>query len=496
MRLTNLRPRRKGNAMGCRFLLMAAPLVFGLALPARAGNLQRIGHTTLVPRHNTLLDTNGVPLPDDKGMYTAFIDPTNGYAYFVGTYLFKLDITGNLPAQVGPALFTGQFSESAVDLAAGYAYMARTSLNRYALGVGTNPVTSAGSITLAAGSAASVVVDDSDPNPSNHYAYVLCTVSGNPAKVAKVALSTLTELGSVTLTNGETNFWVGRVDAHKGYAYFASLPGLAPTIPQVVKIKLTPGTNAPVRIGAVNLDTVGDNVDGGSIDTLHGYAYYGTYDSDTNLPGKVYKVKLEDGDVAPTLVGRVNLHPGEGRLAASVIDPLGGYVYFADDNSYPGRIYQFSLNGTNQPVEIGYLQLQGGTSITTPPNGITTNNWAADGTNLPFGEVFFRSAVVDPVRGFAYLGQDSRPNQVVKIQLERDLAVITSAARLPDGSFQLVYTNTPFGTNTVLTSMDMTVPPTNWTPLGSGVEVLPGQYQFIDPQATNIPQRFYRISSP
>jgi hypothetical protein len=483
--------------MGCRFLLVVGPLLVGLALPLRAANLQRIGHTTLVPRHNTLLDTNGVPLTDDKGMYTAFIDPTNGYAYFVGSYLFKLDITGNLPVQVGPALFTGQFTESAIDSAAGYAYGARTTLNRYALGAGTNPVSSAGTLALSAGSAACILIDDSDPNPSNHYGYVLCTVSGNPAKVAKVALSTFTELGSVTLTNGETSFWMGRVDARKGYAYFATLPGFAPTIPQVVKIKLTPGTNAPVRIGAVSLDTVADNIDGGSIDTLHGYAYYGTYDSDTNLPGKVYKIKLEDGAVPPTLVGRVNLQPGEGRLAASVIDPLGGYVYFADDNSYPGRVYQIALNGTNPPVEIGYLQLQGGTSTTNPPDGVTTNNTTtnADGI-LPFGEVFFRSGVFDPMRGYAYFGQDSRPNQVVKVQLERDAAVITSVATLPDGAFQLVYTNMPYGTNTVLTSTDMTLPLTNWTAIGSGTEVSPGQFQFTDSQATNTPQRFYRISSP
>jgi len=473
---------------------MGGALLFGLASPVRAASLQRIGHTTLVPRHNTLLDTNGVPLPDDKGMYTAFIDSTNGYAYFVGTWLFKLDITGNLPVQVGPALLTGQATESAIDPAAGYAYMARTTLNRYALGAGTNAVSSAGTLTLSAGSAFSVVVDDSDPNPSNYYGYVLCTNSGNPAKVAKVALSTFTELGSVTLTNGETAFWFGRIDKQKGYAYFEAFPNS--NIPQVVKIKLTPGTNAPVRIGAVNLDTAIEFVDGASIDTLHGYAYYGTYNSDTNVLSKVYKMKLGDGDVAPTLVGSINLRPGEGRLAASVIDPLGGYVYFADDNSYPGRVYQFSLNGTNLPTEVRYLRLQGGTSSTTPPNGITTNNWAGDGTNLPFGEVFFRSAVFDPVRGFAYLGQDSRPNQVVKVQLERDLPVIISAAKLPDGTFQLVYTNLPFGTNTVLTSTDMTVPSTNWTALGSGVEVSPGQFLFIDPQTTNIPQRFYRIGSP
>ncbi len=221
--------------MGCRFLLVVTLLLFGLALPSRAASPQRIGHTTLVPRHTS---------PDDKGMYTAFIDPTNGYAYFVGNYLFKLDITGDLPVQVGPSVFAGQFTESAIDPAAGYAYGAKISLSRYALGVGTNPVSSAGSISLAAGNAASIVIDDSDPNPSNHYAYVLCTVSGNPARVAKVALSTFTELGSVTLNTNETNFVYGRVDAQKGYAYFASVPSFnSPTIPQVIKIKLTPGTN-------------------------------------------------------------------------------------------------------------------------------------------------------------------------------------------------------------------------------------------------------------
>jgi len=31
--------------------------------------------------------------------------------------------------------------------------------------------------------------------------------------------------------------------------------------------------------------------------------------------------------------------------------------------------------------------------------------------DLELGEVFIRSAVFDPVRGYAYFGQDSRPNQ-------------------------------------------------------------------------------------
>ncbi len=76
------------------------------------------------------------------------------------------------------------------------------------------------------------------------------------------------------------------------------------------------------------------------------------------------------------------------QIISQIIDPVGGYIYFNDDNTYPGRVYQFALNGTNPPVEIGYLQLQAGQQ-SPPPNGITTNNTTtnADGI-LPFGEVF------------------------------------------------------------------------------------------------------------
>jgi hypothetical protein len=373
-------------------------------------------------------------------------------------------------------------------------YLARNTLNRYAVGAGTNAVSSAGSLSLTAGSAAEIVIDDSDPNPANHYGYVVCTVSGSPARVAKVALSTMTELGSVTLNAGETNFlFASAADTPKGYAYFVGAPGGIAGIPYVVKIKLTPGANAPVRIGAVNLDTVGAFVDGGSIDTLHGFAYYGTYDSDTNVPSKVYKVKLEEGDVAPTLVGKINLHVGEGRLAASVIDPLNGYVYFANDNSYPGGVYQLALNGTNLPIEIAYLPLPGGTE-TPPPSGITTNNATTnlDGV-LPFGEVFFRSAVFDLVRGYAYFGQDSRPNQVVKIKLARDTLAISGAATLPGGAFQFSFPFTPGATCTALAATNPTLPLSNWSELGGVPEISPGQFQFTDSAATNYPQRFYGV---
>jgi hypothetical protein len=211
-----------------KFLLITGLLLFGIARLASAGGLQRIGHTTLTPRHSS---------PDDKGMYAALIDPANGYAYFAGNYLFKVDITGNLPVQVGPSLLAGQPAHGAIDPMAGYLYLPKNMLSRYALGTGTNPITSAGSLTLVAGSAAEIVIDDSDPNPANHYGYVVCIVSGSPARVAKVALSTFTELGSVTLNAGETNFvFAGAIDAQKGYAYFPGFSGGSiDGVPYVVK---------------------------------------------------------------------------------------------------------------------------------------------------------------------------------------------------------------------------------------------------------------------
>jgi hypothetical protein len=374
-------------------------------------------------------------------MYAAAIDSKGGYAYFAGNYLFKLDITTPLPTQVGPALLTGQFASAAIDVAAAYIFFPGATLLRYSLGAGANPVTAAGSLALSAGKPSAIVVDDSDPDPANHYLYAICSgASQNPATVVKVSLSTFTEIASITLAPLESQFLLAPlVDPSHGYAYFISMPTAASPIPQVVKIKMTRGNAPPVRIGAVGIDAVSTGIDGGSIDSIHGYAYYGTYDSDPSIPARVYKIKLEAGDTAPSLVGHISLHAGEGRLAASVIDPENGYVYFANDNTYPGGVYQLSLNGSLLPVEVSYTPFQAG-PVPPPPNGTTAQNTTTDPSGiLPYGEVFFRSGVFDPIRHFAYFGQDSRPNQIVKVQLParpNQLLNISTRGSIPSTSPQ------------------------------------------------------------
>ena len=72
---------------------------------------------------------------------------------------------------------------------------------------------------------------------------------------------------------------------------------------------------------------------------------------------------------------------------------------------------------------------------------------------------------------------------------------LTGAQTLTNGGFQFTFTNTPSAFFGVLAATNPALPLGNWTSLTGLTEFSPGQFQFTDPQATNSPQRFYRVSS-
>lgn len=74
--------------------------------------------------------------------------------------------------------------------------------------------------------------------------------------------------------------------------------------------------------------------------------------------------------------------------------------------------------------------------------------------------------------------------------------LLTSATTLSSGAFQFAFTNTPGASFSVFGTADVGVPVSSWTALGGVTEISPGQFQFTDTQATNNPQRFYRVRSP
>jgi hypothetical protein len=75
-------------------------------------------------------------------------------------------------------------------------------------------------------------------------------------------------------------------------------------------------------------------------------------------------------------------------------------------------------------------------------------------------------------------------------------STISSTSWLPGGGFQLGFTNVPGAPFSVVAATNVALPLSNWMLLTGLTEVTPGQFQFTDPQATNLPQRFYRVRSP
>jgi N-acetylneuraminic acid mutarotase len=73
---------------------------------------------------------------------------------------------------------------------------------------------------------------------------------------------------------------------------------------------------------------------------------------------------------------------------------------------------------------------------------------------------------------------------------------LTDAQPLTNGLFQFAFTNNVDALLGVLATTNLAQPLTNWTALGGVMEIAPGQFQFTDLQATNFPERFYRVRSP
>jgi hypothetical protein len=73
---------------------------------------------------------------------------------------------------------------------------------------------------------------------------------------------------------------------------------------------------------------------------------------------------------------------------------------------------------------------------------------------------------------------------------------VTNAVKLANGPIQFSFTGATNASFTVFGATNPALPFSNWAALVGLTEAPPGHYQFIDWQATNMPRRFYRVSSP
>jgi hypothetical protein len=94
-------------------------------------------------------------------------------------------------------------------------------------------------------------------------------------------------------------------------------------------------------------------------------------------------------------------------------------------------------------------------------------------------------------RGRIYIAND---NLVYEFTVPVPPILLGDWTVFPNGAFQFGFTNTPGLAFTVYGTTNLTLPFTNWTPLGAATEISPGQFQFTD-QSNASQDRFYRVTS-
>lgn len=157
-------------------------------------------------------------------------------------------------------------------------------------------------------------------------------------------------------------------------------------------------------------------------------------------------------------------------------------------NSGDNRIYKFTPAGArtifattgaglNNPRGLafdsaGYLYVANagsGSILKIPPGGFISSVFAS-GLNAP------TSIAIQP-----------------GIRLWATPIMLANSAWTGHGTFEFSFANTAGETFSVCATTNLSLPFSNWTALGGATEISPGQFQFTDPQATNCPQRFYRV---
>jgi outer membrane protein assembly factor BamB len=203
------------------------------------------------------------------------------------------------------------------------------------------------------------------------------------------------------------------------------------------------------------------------------------------------------------------------QAAATYRTPLGTCVVFCGNST---QLSAFRISATSPPaITSAWTVSQGGRGSPFVTSTDGTNNaivWGIGsegdqrlhGFNGDTGAVVFAGGGANELmagtrrfntgiaaRGRIYVAND---NRVYAFAVPVPSVVVNDFKWLPGSGFQFGFTNVPGLSFTALAATDPTLPLTNWTRLGPVGEDSPGQFQFSDPQATNVAKRFYRVRSP
>ncbi len=340
-----------------------------------SGNLTNLGETIVSNLGVNSQFGNSVDNTKFRSLYNALYDPSTGYAYFStggGTnvdpgLIIKVNLNGPLPVEVGwtqagPASGQNQFN-------------------------------------LISG-----VVDYSNADPSKHYAYFGTTTS--PGKIIKVRLNAgdtaPTYIGSLALNSNDNEgaIFGGVIDTTNSdptqhFAYFGVNNSTAGQPARIVKISLTTDDTFPStsEVAAIPLASTETNIRRAVIDTSDPNNHYAYFASNQATNPFVVKVKLGSDF---RRIGSAALLANEQPVGSAVIDTANGYLYLG------------TYNISQSTATVVMVATGVGDALPTRVGAVSLNS----------GQRELSTAVIDPIAGYAYFGDDhTYPAKIYKLKL-------------------------------------------------------------------------------
>ena len=185
------------------------------------------------------------------------------------------------------------------------------------------------------------------------------TTLGNPV-VGTTAYPNggMRRVSKMTMTNANERGLYGATYDGSRYAYFSTANSVDPAV--VIKVDVS--GFLPVEVGRATCTAgIGEvNLDSAAIDVAAGYAYFGT----TANPGRIVKIKLDDGTGQPVCLGSTPLANGENNAFGMVIDTTDPdptkHDLLVGTVGSPGWAVKVAPGaGDNLPIRRGAVQFSG-----------------------------------------------------------------------------------------------------------------------------------------
>lgn len=211
-------------------------------------------------------------------------------------------------------------------------------------------------------------------------------------------------MNTIELEEGENQVRSGTIDPVRRTLWLGT--GTSPG--RIVQLELGENGEPPRRVGAVELENGETAVVAAACDPGTGMGWFATSGS----PGRVVKFDLADSAGLPARLGASEPDPDDGAVRTALFDIDGGYAYLLARTAR--RFIKVALGqGTASPTRIGALDLDG-----------------VAGANAMWG------SVMDTSTGYAYLGTDTSPGEVIKVRLGEGNALPTLVASVRMNPFQ------------------------------------------------------------